>query len=185
MTGQRERENLLVDLVDRQGRPIGVTTVEAAHTSPGLLHSAFSIFLLTQDKKKMLMQQRSSSKLRWPLYWANACCGHTQSNLSLLDSAYLRLKEELGITSCELFIIGPVIYRAEYSNKYSEYEYDYVLVGYIDENDDLAFNPDECQEVQFVPLDMSAEKTPIVPWFNPCMNLINEYVDKIKGRYAI
>ena len=40
-----DREQLLVELVDRGGRPLGTCPVGEAHTAPGRLHRAFSVLL--------------------------------------------------------------------------------------------------------------------------------------------
>ena len=39
------------------------------------LHRAFSV-LLFDPAGKLLLQQRSKSKLTFPLLWANTCCSH-------------------------------------------------------------------------------------------------------------
>ena len=38
-------------------------------------HRAFSVFLLTTDNK-LVLQQRASSKVTFPLAWTNTCCSH-------------------------------------------------------------------------------------------------------------
>ena len=40
-----------------------------------ILHRAFSVFLINKDNK-LLLQQRASSKITFPDYWANTCCSH-------------------------------------------------------------------------------------------------------------
>ena len=57
------------------GRPIGSATVDEAHQAPGQLHRAFSVFLRDADGR-VLLQQRAAAKTRFPLRWANTCCGH-------------------------------------------------------------------------------------------------------------
>ena len=41
----------------------------------GLLHRAFSVFLFN-SKNELLLQQRASSKITFPLMWTNTCCSH-------------------------------------------------------------------------------------------------------------
>lgn len=178
MFSQNEREKLLVELVDTNGMTIGKTTVLQAHSYPGLLHRAFSIFLFNSDNTKLLVQQRSASKIRWPLYWANTCCGHTQVGLTVVESAFCRLKEEIGIVPYDLFIAGKVIYRADYAENYSEYEWDHVLIGHINETDKLYPNPDECEKVEFISISKDKELEPIVPWYMPCKTIVDEYLSK-------
>lgn len=69
------REEHLVELVDDAGRARGQTTVAAAHQPPGRLHRAFSVLLVDPDGQ-VLLQRRAAVKTRFPLRWANSCCGH-------------------------------------------------------------------------------------------------------------
>nr|WP_249412386.1 hypothetical protein [Micromonospora endophytica] len=69
------REAHLVELVDDAGHAVGETTVAAAHRPPGQLHRAFSVLLVAPDGR-MLLQRRAAAKTRFPLRWANSCCGH-------------------------------------------------------------------------------------------------------------
>src|ERR1700740_2044344 len=95
------REQLLVELVDRAGRAFGTSTVREAHTAPGRLHRAFSV-LLYDPAGRMLLQQRAAVKTRFALRWSNACCGHPAPGEDLAAAATTRLAEELGITAGQI-----------------------------------------------------------------------------------
>ena len=70
------REQHLVELVDDgRARRSARRTVAAAHQPPGRLHRAFSVLLVDPDGR-VLLQQRAAVKTRFPLRWANSCCGH-------------------------------------------------------------------------------------------------------------
>jgi isopentenyl-diphosphate Delta-isomerase len=123
------REETLVELVDAGGTPLGSATVAAAHAAPGQLHRAFSI-LLFDAHGQLLLQQRAAGKTRFPLRWANTCCGHPGPGADLALSASLRLGEELGLEPVPLHPIGVYVYRAlDPVTERVEYEYDHVLVG--------------------------------------------------------
>ena len=62
-------------LVDDQDREIGSEAKSVCHKGSGILHRAFSIFVINSDNQ-LLLQQRSDSKPLWPLYWSNTCCSH-------------------------------------------------------------------------------------------------------------
>jgi isopentenyl-diphosphate delta-isomerase len=126
------REETLVELVDPAGVPIGSATVGRAHAAPGQLHRAFSV-LLVDAAGRLLLQQRAESKTRFPLRWANACCGHPAPAADLVASAAARLFDELGLGSIELRPIGVYVYRApDPVTGRVEHEYDHVLVGRIE-----------------------------------------------------
>ena len=40
-----------------------------------LLHRAFSLFVFN-SKNELMLQQRSESKITFPLVWTNTCCSH-------------------------------------------------------------------------------------------------------------
>jgi isopentenyl-diphosphate delta-isomerase len=125
------REETLVELVDADGLTIGSTTVAEAHTAPGQLHRAFSV-LLVDAGGRLLLQQRAEAKTRFPLRWANACCGHPAPAGGLATEASRRLDEELGLGSIALKPIGVYVYRAlDPATGRVEHEYDHVLVGEV------------------------------------------------------
>jgi isopentenyl-diphosphate delta-isomerase len=125
------REQTLVELVDDEGRSVGSATVAQAHAAPGLLHRAFSVLLVDQSGR-LLLQQRAQAKTRFPLRWANACCGHPGPGLDLVTEASRRLGEELGLGSITLKPVGVYVYRAlDPVTERIEHEYDHVLVGEI------------------------------------------------------
>lgn len=125
----QHRELDLVELVDAAGRPAGSATVAQAHSTPGRLHRAFSVMLRDRDGR-LLLQQRAAVKTRFPLRWANSCCGHPAPGADLASAAARRLNEELGITGVRLVPVGAFTYQAtDPQTGRVEYEYDHVLVG--------------------------------------------------------
>ncbi|MCM6778324.1 isopentenyl-diphosphate Delta-isomerase [Nocardia sp. CDC159] len=126
-----DREALLVELVDEQGRATGACPVAEAHTAPGRLHRAFSV-LLFDAAGRVLLQQRAAVKTRFPLQWANTCCGHPAPGESVVAAARTRLTEELGIQT-PVHEVGTFRYRAgDTVTGRVEFEWDHVLIGRFD-----------------------------------------------------
>ncbi|MEU6021177.1 isopentenyl-diphosphate Delta-isomerase [Micromonospora sp. NPDC047134] len=152
------RESHLVELVDETGQPIGSTTVATAHQPPGRLHRAFSVLLVAPDGR-VLLQRRAAVKTRFPLRWANACCGHPQPGESLAEAANRRLAEELGVGPVPLTEVGVHIYRAEDpATGRVEVEYDHVLRGEFEPEAPLHPQPAEVAELRWAdPVALSAE----------------------------
>ena len=127
-----DREQLLVELVDRGGRPLGTCGVREAHTAPGRLHRAFSV-LLYDPAGRVLLQQRAAAKTRFALRWSNTCCGHPAPGQDVAAAAMTRLAEELGITAPQITPLteaGVLRYRAEdAATKHVEYEWDHIFVA--------------------------------------------------------
>ncbi|NUT32858.1 MAG: isopentenyl-diphosphate Delta-isomerase [Hamadaea sp.] len=138
------RELHLVELVDADGRPVGEATVADAHTGEGRLHRAFSVHLM-DEAGRLLLQRRAAVKTRFPLRWANACCGHPTPGETVADAAALRLSEELGVTDLTLTEVGVYTYRAaDPATGRVEHEYDHVLLGLVDAGR-LALRPDPAE----------------------------------------
>lgn len=130
-----------VILVDSADTPIGTMEKLQAHQE-GRLHRAFSIFLFHPDGR-MLLQKRASSKYYSGELWSNACCSHPRPGEATDVAATRRLFEEVGL-SCDLREIHTFIYRTEFPNGLTEYEYDHVLVGITDTQPVL--NPEEAED---------------------------------------
>ncbi len=60
------------------------------------LHRAFSLFLF-DCQGRMLIQQRSASKLTFPLVWSNTCCSHPLADRPAEHGAENPLAAEIGV----------------------------------------------------------------------------------------
>ncbi len=97
--------------VDENDQIVGKLTKFQAHQVCSLsnrspLHRAFSVFLISQDYSKILIQKRSSKKITFPSQWANTCCSHPIDGLQengpdpiygVVRAACRKLDHELGI----------------------------------------------------------------------------------------
>lgn len=147
------RSTHLVELVDEAGRGLGSSTVEVAHQAPGQLHRAFSV-VLVDPGGRLLLQQRAQIKSRFPLRWANACCGHPAPGEEVISAATKRLGEELGLDPVALAEVGVYRYFAEDpATGRVEYEYDHVLLGAVDTDVPVRPDPQEVAAVRWVSLD--------------------------------
>ncbi|MGK5737501.1 isopentenyl-diphosphate Delta-isomerase [Micromonospora sp. URMC 103] len=170
-----EREAHLVELVDDAGRPCGETTVAAAHQPPGRLHRAFSVMLVDPDGQ-VLLQRRAAVKTRFPLRWANSCCGHPLPGESLDEAANRRLREELGAGPVELTEVGVYVYYAEDpATGRVEFEYDHVLRGEFRPGAPLLPDPTEVAELRWadpaaLETDLDADPRAYAPWLGGVVN---------------
>ena len=157
------RELHLVELVSPSGDVIGSATVAEAHTAPGALHRAFSVLLFDADGRTLL-QQRAEVKTRFPLHWANACCGHPAPGEAVDVAATRRLAEELGLRGVRLAEAGVHTYRAvDPTTGRVEHEYDHVLVGLVDADLSIDADPAEVATTTWVPAatDVSTGGPPV------------------------
>ncbi|MFC0507423.1 isopentenyl-diphosphate Delta-isomerase [Micromonospora costi] len=172
-----DREAHLVELVDDGGRPCGETTVAAAHQPPGQLHRAFSVMLVDPDGQ-VLLQRRAAVKTRFPLRWANSCCGHPLPGESLDEAANRRLREELGAGPVELTEVGVYVYYAEDpASGRVEFEYDHVLRGEFRPGAPLLPDPAEVAELRWadpaaLAADLEADPRAYSPWLGGVVNCL-------------
>lgn len=137
----------LVVLIDNNNIPIGTMEKQFVHSDNTPLHRGFSIFLFN-NKKQLLLQQRSHLKKTWPLAWTNSCCGHPLPEEPIVKTAKRRVKFELRITDALFTIILPK-YRYRYQRQgIVENEICPVLIGTT--NQKPIPNPDEVKQIKWI-----------------------------------
>jgi isopentenyl-diphosphate delta-isomerase len=176
------RETHQVELVDEDGVPVGSATVDVAHRAPGRLHRAFSVFL-RDAAGRVLLQQRAAVKTRFPLRWANTCCGHPLPGEEVAVAASRRLIEEIGVDGVELVEIGVYSYYADDpASGRVEYEYDHVLLGDLPAGHDPVPDPDEVAALRWVPVAelraaIAADPRSYAPWLAGVVECLAERGD--------
>ena len=130
-----------VVLVNEQDEPLGTMPKMEAHEK-GVLHRAFSVFVMN-DQGEIMLQQRAGDKYHSPLLWTNTCCSHQRMGEDNVEAGQRRLQEEMGFNT-ELREIFSFIYKAPFDNGLTEHELDHVMVGYY--NDPPVPNPEEVED---------------------------------------
>ncbi|CAN5637230.1 isopentenyl-diphosphate Delta-isomerase [soil metagenome] len=156
----------LVILVDENDKEVGTMDKMEAHLQ-GILHRAFSV-IIRNDKQEILIQQRALHKYHSGGLWANSCCSHPFPGESNLEGAKRRLSEEMGIQAV-LSHSGSFLYRCEFDNGLTEFEFDHVFNGHS--NDDPKINPEEVNAYQWIDLaslmaDMKQHPERYTFWFH-------------------
>ncbi len=172
------RTNDHVILVDEKDNELGILPKMEAHEK-GLLHRAFSVFILN-DKNELLLQKRASHKYHSPGLWSNTCCSHPQKGESNTEAGERRLEEELGF-STSLQSLFSFIYKSEFDNGLTEHELDHVLIGKYNNAPEL--NPEEVEDwkwinLQELQLDMSLHPENYTIWFKIVFPKYMEHIQK-------
>ncbi|KAH6801606.1 isopentenyl pyrophosphate:dimethylallyl pyrophosphate isomerase 2 [Perilla frutescens var. frutescens] len=178
-------------LVDENDRVVGHESKYNCHLmekieSLNLLHRAFSVFLFN-SKYELLLQQRSTTKVTFPLVWTNTCCSHPlyrdselieENALGVRNAAQRKLLDELGIPAEDVPVdqftpLGRMLYKAPSDGKWGEHELDYLL--FIVRDVSVHPNPDEVAAVKYVnreelkellrKADAGEEGLKLSPWF--------------------
>nr|GMC52075.1 isopentenyl-diphosphate Delta-isomerase I [Ipomoea batatas] len=171
--------------------------------SENLLHRAFSVFLFN-SKYELLLQQRSATKVTFPLVWTNTCCSHPlyreselidENALGVRNAAQRKLLDELGIPAEDVPVdqftpLGRMLYKAPSDGKWGEHELDYLL--FIVRNVSVHPNPDEVADVKYVnreqlkeilrKADAGEEGIKLSPWFRLVVdNFIFKWWDHVEN----
>lgn len=133
-----------IALVDLDDHITGYASKSLVHQE-GLLHRAFSIFII--DGSKMLLQKRNPNKYHSGGLWTNACCSHQRKGEELEEATHRRLKEELGF-SCPLKELFTFVYRTHFIGGVTEFELDHVFIGSYDS--EIRANPDEINDLRWI-----------------------------------
>jgi isopentenyl-diphosphate delta-isomerase len=153
-------------LVDEADREVGHLSKARCHDGQGILHRAFSL-LIFNSAGELLLQQRSSAKRLWPLYWSNSCCSHPRRAESMETAIYRRLYEELGLR-CPLQFLFKFQYQAQFESAGSEQELCSVFIGRSTEP--VRCDPNEIQAWRWVhpealQAELAAGADRFTPWF--------------------
>lgn len=168
-----------VILVNELDLEIGSAEKLAAHQK-GLLHRAFSIFILrhspVRNEIELLLQQRASTKYHSPNLWTNTCCSHPSPGENLQDAAKRRLKEEFSLEIQELQHLGQFQYIAHFNNGLTENELDHVLLGWY-QNEAFSPNPAEIQNYRWISLaslkkELAQDPEQFTPWLKMALDLL-------------
>ena len=130
-----------VILVNEKDIATGTMEKMEAHKK-GLLHRAFSVFIFN-SKGEMLLQQRALNKYHSGGLWTNSCCSHPKPDEDILMAAQKRLQEEMGFTT-RLEKIFDFMYRVDFNNGLTEYEFDHVFAGEYE--GEIGHNKDEVMD---------------------------------------
>lgn len=167
----------MVILTNEQGESLGTQKKVSAHTEGGMLHKAFSIFVFTPERTKLLIQRRSEQKMLFSGIWANTCCSHPREEYPIEEEAQERLMEECGFT-CSLAKGPSFTYKAPDPNGNGvEWEYDTILIGEVDESTELNPDPNEIAELKWITIEelednMRGNSEAYAPWFHIALPLI-------------
>lgn len=154
-----------VILVNENDEPIGLMDKLEAHQK-GVLHRAFSVFVLN-SKNEVMLQQRAHQKYHSPLLWTNTCCSHQREGETNLQAGNRRLFEEMGFQT-PLKVLFNFIYKAPFDNGLTEHELDHVMIGFYEEDPNI--NLEEVQDwkwmsIEAIKLDITENPTIYTAWF--------------------
>ncbi|MBN8511834.1 MAG: isopentenyl-diphosphate Delta-isomerase [Rickettsiales bacterium] len=169
-----------VILVDSNNNTIGEEEKIKAHQL-GLLHRAFSIFVLRKNQvPEVLFQKRALAKYHSSGLWTNSCCGHPRPGETVQEAANRRLQEEIGLNLL-LKEIGVFTYKANVGNNLIEHEIDHVFIGYW-QGQPIIPNPEEVEQLKWYDLDKVLKEINNKPslytaWIGQALEIVIDYTN--------
>ncbi|MFI0719194.1 isopentenyl-diphosphate Delta-isomerase [Streptomyces sp. NPDC021224] len=175
-------EPIMLELVDEDGVTIGTAEKLSAHTAPGRLHRAFSVFLF-DGEGRMLLQRRALGKYHSPGVWSNTCCGHPYPGEPPFVAAARRTAEELGAAPVLMREAGTVRYNhPDPASGLVEQEFNHLFVGLV--GGELRPDPEEIDDTAFVTPEELAKRRAdgtFSAWFGTVLDAALPAVREVTG----
>lgn len=171
-------------LVDDTGAIVGTMAKADAHGLESPRHLAFSSYVFNRAGL-FLATRRASTKLTWPGWWTNTCCGHPARDEPGEAAVQRRMAYELGMSVQLVRLVLPDFsYRATWGGA-SENELCPVYLALTD--DEPTPNPDEVEACRWLPFEefvsMSATLTPWVQQQLPLLAApVARFLDEVISR---
>ncbi|PIB27832.1 NUDIX hydrolase [Maribacter sp. 4G9] len=86
----------LIDILDANGNPLGVSRMKSEAHREGLFHPTVHIWFFSADGR-ILIQQRGKHKDTYPLLWDVSVAGHIGAGENIEKSAVREVSEEIGL----------------------------------------------------------------------------------------
>lgn len=94
-------EDELLEVIDEQGRVIGIRSRAEIHNDPSLAHRAVHVFVMNKQGD-LFFQKRSRTKRIQPGKWDTSVGGHVNPGESYEAAAAREFEEELGVKMADL-----------------------------------------------------------------------------------
>jgi isopentenyldiphosphate isomerase len=85
------------DILNPDGTPAGFSKPRSRVHAEGLWHRSTHIWILSRERRQVLLQLRSAEKDTYPLCWDVSAAGHVTSGADSASTALRELEEELGL----------------------------------------------------------------------------------------
>jgi isopentenyl-diphosphate delta-isomerase len=162
-----------VILCNDEGKPLGETSVEDAHSGEGKRHLAF--VLIIEKDNKILVQKRAKNK-RFPGYW-ELPASHLFVGETWQEALKRTLKRELGIDGVDEF---QKLFHFTYEFKgerEQDVENEFCVVFKCKYDGEIKLNKEEAEEYRFLDIDeieKSLANEKISPWLKIPLDILRK-----------
>jgi isopentenyldiphosphate isomerase len=131
----------LLEIVDKNGKSLGIASRSSIHGNPSLLHKVVHV-LVFNSAGELLLQKRSMSKDVAPGKWDTSVGGHVSPAEDTYLAARREMEEELGVDTGEIIFLYSYIHSNTYE---SELVYTHSCIH----DGPFSFNAEEIDSVKF------------------------------------
>ena len=143
--------NEFFDVLNQNGEYTNqIASREECHKK-GLRHKAVVVFIISEDNKKVLLQQRSANKKLWPNLWDITAGGHVLTGELGYQSVIRETEEEIGIKldKKDLEFIGASISENIKGDIINRHFNEYYIVHRNINIDEIKLQEEEVQNIQW------------------------------------
>ena len=144
------------DILDEDGLLTGRTATRKETHEKGLWHRAVLVAVV-DSSNKILIQQRSENKDKYPGKWDISVAGHVSSGYYSVESAYIEVMEEIGhqipasVKVADFRYITSFRDSRKVNDNFIENQFYDLFVLYLDVNSsELDIQLSEVQKIEFV-----------------------------------
>lgn len=139
------------DIINANGQYLNkVATREECHKK-GFWHKASVVFIISNDNKRVLLQQRSANKKLWPNLWDITAGGHVSSGELGYQAVIRETKEEIGIdiNKESLEFIGVTTSENIKGDRIDRHFNEYFIVHCDIDLNDITLQEEEVQDIKW------------------------------------
>ncbi len=138
---QRDSKEEWFDIVNPEGKVLGMAPRSKVHGNPELLHPVVHIHIFNKNGQ-LYLQKRSSNKDLYPNFWDTAVGGHVQHGETIEKALMREAEEELGINASKAKPLFRYVMR-------NSYESELVYVFKLTHNGPFKINREEIEIGRF------------------------------------
>ena len=141
-----------LDILTKSGKPTGEKHLKSKVHKKGYYHNIAHVWFYTDDGE-ILQQQRSATKVIYPLLWDVSVSGHVDAGETVVQAALRETKEEIGlsISANDLYKIGVFECFQTYPNGIIDNEFHHTFISeFTGSLGDLAPQDNEVEALKLI-----------------------------------
>lgn len=143
------------DVLDEWGYFTGETALRSECHKKGYWHRAISVFIVSTDNKRVLLNQRAANKKLWANMWDQTAGGHVLAGELGYQAAIRETKEEIGldVDKKDILLFGTCISENKEKDIINRHFNEYYIVSKDIDIASLKLQTEEVQDIRWFSKD--------------------------------